>query len=225
MAKILIVDDDPDMLSLVSEVLENENYEVEAIGDSTAAKGLLKYNDFDLLIFDWDMPGISGLELCSSYRSNGGQSPVIMFTGKSESKDKVRGLESGADDFISKPILVEELVARVKAHLRRSGGKYIAGDKLLAGPISLNPESHRVWNAGTEIKLLPREFAILELFLRYPTRVFSADAIITRVWSSKDGATPETVRGHIMNLRKKLSPADILETVHSVGYRLKENSE
>jgi DNA-binding response OmpR family regulator len=222
MSKILVVDDDSDILEVIAEALELENYEVEAVSDSSVARGLLKYSEFDLILLDWDLPGISGLELCSSYRRDGGNSPVIIFTGKSQVKDKVHGLEVGADDYLTKPFHMQELVARVKAHLRRVDGKFFVGDDLSVGPIKLNPVSHRVWCEGKEIKLLPKEFTILELFLRHPNRVFSAEAIISRVWESKAAATPDTIRSYIMNLRKKLLPCDLLETVHGVGYRLKE---
>jgi DNA-binding response OmpR family regulator len=222
MARILIVDDDPDILELVSDALTLENFDVEAFDNAVNAKNTLRYGDFDLLIFDWNMPSLSGVDLCRAYRQGGGSSPVMMLTGKSDTKDKVEGLECGADDYLTKPFNVQELLARVRAHLRRADGKFVSGDSLRFGSITLDTAGHRVHKEDQEVKLLPKEFLILELFMRYPTRVFSADAILNRVWGSKESATPEVVRTYIKNIRKKLDLEDFIETVHSVGYRLKQ---
>jgi len=223
MAKILVLDDDKTVLELVSDALSLENFEVEALSEGQAAKNMLRYADFDLLILDWDLPGVSGIEVCRSYRENGGSSPVILLTGKSDTKDVVSGLEAGADDYVTKPFKAKELIARVRAHLRRVDGKFVSDFNLSYMDISLDTEGHRVYKGDQEIKLLPKEFSILELFLRHPNRIFSAEAILNRAWTSKDSATPEVVRTYIKNIRKKLNSEDCIETVHSVGYRLKKS--
>jgi DNA-binding response OmpR family regulator len=224
MARILIVDDDKDLLDLVSETLTQENYEVECIPDGSSAKHLLRHSDFDLLILDWDLPGVSGIELCKAYRSFGGQSPIMVLTGKTDVKDKVHGLDSGADDYLTKPFQLDELLARVRSHLRRVDGRFMDGP-LKFGDLTVDPAGYYARKGETEIKLVPKEFAILELFLRHPTRVFSAETIINRVWGPGESVTPESVRTHIKNLRKKLNEEDLIETIHAVGYRLKRLPE
>jgi DNA-binding response OmpR family regulator len=220
MTRILIVDDDPGLLDVASEILREENYDVECMNDGISAKNLLRHSDFDLLIIDWDLPGLSGIEICKAYRGWGGESPIIMLTGKTEIADKVLGLDSGADDYLTKPFQLEELTARARAHLRRIEGRFKDGI-LSFSDLTIDPKGFYAKKGGSELKLVPKEFAILELFLRNPTRVFNAETIINRVWGTNETATPDAVRTHIKNLRKKLADDDFIETVHSVGYRLK----
>ncbi|HEY9760644.1 MAG TPA: response regulator transcription factor [Oculatellaceae cyanobacterium] len=220
--RVLLVDDDPDVLEFATDALLAENFEVESATDGHAAKALLRYAFFDLLILDWNLPGVTGVELCKSYRQSGGTSPVMLVTANSDIRDKVLALDCGADDYLTKPFSMQELLARARAHLRRVEGNFIAGTILKFGQVSLDPDSHRVWSGTEEVRLLPKEFAILELFLRNPTRVFSIDVIIQRVWGSANTASQHVVRTYIKQLRQKLCSEDFIETVHSVGYRLKQ---
>jgi len=223
MVRILIVDDDPDTLELVADSLTAESFEVQTVPEGRAARNLLRYSHFDLLILDWNLPGMSGTELCRFYREHGGVSPVMIFTGNDAINDKVYGFECGADDYLTKPFMVAELIARVRAHLRRAEGSFTGTPVIQFEDITLDQTSHRVRKDNKEVKLLPKEFSVLELFLRHPSRVFSAETILQKIWGSSDKVTPDVVRTYIMNIRKKLDSENLIETVHGVGYRLKSS--
>ncbi len=221
MAKILIVEDNPEFLKDLKKTLSFENHTIEAVLDGTAGLDRALLCEYDLLVLDWDLPGVTGVEICRQFRDKGGQTPVLLLTGKREIDDKECGLDAGADDYLTKPFNVRELLARVRALLRRSGNA-VTGNVLTLGDVELDPANFKVKRAGVPVKLVPKEFAILELMLRNPGKVFSAEALFSRVWIADEDASPDVVRSHIKNLRKKLEaggqPA-VIHTVHGVGYR------
>lgn len=224
MPKVLLVEDDCDLSEMVASWLESERYTVETANDGLYAKDLLKLSSFDIVVLDWDLPGCSGLDILKSYRASGGMSPVIMLTGKSEVTDKEAGLDHGADDYLTKPFSVRELGARVRALLRRPSS--LNSSLLQVGGVQLDPAKHRVMVAGQEVHVQPRDFALLEFLLRHPDEVFSADALITRVWSSDSDASPEGLRTAIKRIRKKIDgdgdeSKSMIETITKVGYRLR----
>jgi len=219
MARILIVEDDKDLNRSICQVLNFENYNVEAAMEGTAAYLLLKTQEFDLIILDWDIPNIDGIEICRRYRSNGGKAPVLMLTGKSETVNKIKGLDSGADDYLVKPFDPDELLARIRALLRR-GETNTVGNCLVVGDLTLDTQTYEVKKNGTLVKLIPKEFAILELLMRYRGKVFKPEAIIDRIWTAEDSPAPDVVRTHVMNLRKKLGEESLIQTVHGIGYKI-----
>lgn len=225
MARILVVEDDAPLLLVLEESLIGARYQVESCMDGEDGYAYLQDNSFDLAILDWNLPKLTGVEICRRYRAKGGKTLILMLTGKQELGNKVTGLDAGADDYLTKPFDMPELQARVKALLRRTHGG-LGQDTLVAGPITLEPANFRVLIDGNEMRLMPKEFAILELLMRYPGRVFSADEIVTRLWDNNEAPNGEVVRSHIKSLRKKLEPADPINTVYGLGYKfeLKESA-
>lgn len=221
MAKILVVDDDREMAEFISDGLCFENHTVEISFDGSDGSERLAVQKYDLIILDRGLPGLDGLEICRNYRAKGGVAPVLMLTGKTKVAERAEGLDSGADDYLVKPFHLDELRARVRALLRR-GGAALATDVLVVGAVSLDPKAFRVTTGGNEVKLVPKEFALLEFLMRNSGQVFSADAIISRVWTINEEASPETIRTYVKNLRKKLTAEgeeSIIHTVHGFGYK------
>ena len=223
MAKILLVEDEEDFSDLVTMWLKNEHHIVEVADTGEKAVDLLKVYRYDLLILDWMLPGISGIDICKDFRGQGGSTPILMLTAKRHVDEKETGLDAGADDYLTKPFELKELSARVRALLRRPAA--FSGTELKVGPVTMDTATHRVTRQGEEIALLPKEFALLEFFMRHPNQVFSAEALLDRVWASESEASPETIRTYIKRLRKKIdedgSPS-LVSTVHGVGYKLVE---
>jgi two-component system, OmpR family, response regulator len=221
MAKILIVEDEVALVDLMRDSLTAQGFLLDHVDDGDKAIAQLKYNHYDLIILDWSLPGADGLTILKAYRDNGGQSPVLMLTGKRKLEDKETGLESGADDYLTKPFHVRELIARIKALLRR---KVVApAGMLTAGGIELDSSARRVFRDGKELLLLPKEFALLEFLMKHPSEVFSAEALIQRVWPTDSEATPAAIRIYVTRLRKKIDndeTSSLITTVHGVGYRL-----
>jgi DNA-binding response OmpR family regulator len=226
MAKILIVEDDRSVAQLVAFTLESERYVVDQALDCASALASLKVNKYDLLILDWALPDGTGIDLCKKYRSNAGNSPVLMLTARESSRDKVVGLTAGADDYVVKPFDPDELVARVKALLRRP--PLISDSVLRVASLELDRTTFQVKRNGTTVPLLPKEFAILELLLEHPNKYFTAEAILARVWRSDLPASTDTVRTHMKTLRKKLGGTDdasIIENSRGLGYKVKAQTE
>lgn len=222
MAKLLVVEDDNDFAKLIRDWLVARGYLVDCVSTGPEAMAQLKLNQYDLIVLDLNLPGLSGIDVCRTFRQHGGKTPIIMLTGNKTIDDKELGFDAGADDYLTKPFHMRELSARVKASLRREG-RAMAGDVLIVGDIHLYPGEHKVTIAGTEVEFLPKEFALLEFFMRHPGQVYSADALIRRVWDSDSDAAPETVRSYITHLRKKTATSrgqPLIVTVHGVGYKL-----
>jgi DNA-binding response OmpR family regulator len=222
MAKILLVEDDTDLSGRVQEWLSFEQHAVEAVFDGLEAGQRLRIYSYEVVILDWDLPKCTGIEVCKEFRSRGGSTPILMLTGKGSINEKETGLDAGADDYLTKPFHLKELSARIRALLRRPVASY-TGATLKAGPLELDPSTRRVTKSGDELTLLPKEYALLEFFLRHPNEVFSPDALLNRVWNSESDASTDTIYTYIKMLRKKITPeapSSMIKTVHGVGYRL-----
>lgn len=217
MPKILLIDDDPDHCQLVSEYLRREKYMVELAYSGREAMDLLAVSDYDVIVMDWGLPDIAGVDLCRWYRSQG-SAPVLMLTGRTEVSDRTEGLDAGADDYLLKPFAMKELMARIRALLRRPAT--FTPTALMCGPYKLNPAAFMVIRVDEEIRLPPREFALLHFLARHPDEVFSADALMCRVWPSHTEASKDTVRTAVKNIRRALNDAQIIETVTGSGYQL-----
>jgi two-component system OmpR family response regulator len=177
-----------------------------------------------VVILDWDLPRMTGVEICSKYRANKGVTPILMLTGKSQIADKEQGLDAGADDYLPKPFHMRELSARIRALGRRP--TTVASNVLTVGSLELDPTKHRLCKNGQDIHLLPKDFALLEFLMRHPDEIFSSEAILQRVWNLDTEATSDAVRTSVKRLRKKLDDSDdednsIIENVRRIGYRLK----
>lgn len=223
MAKILLVEDDKDLAHIVSDLLAGQNHLVEMVHTGRDGEEQLRFYQFDLVILDWDLPNISGVEICKDFRARGGKTAIIMLTGKGASNDKEQGLDSGADDYLTKPFDLKELAARVRALLRRPAG--YAPTKLTARNVELDPAIFKVTRDGEEIRLLPKEFALLEFLMRHKGQVFNAESILNRVWASESDATPEAFRTCLKRLRQKIDVAgqpSIITTVQGLGYRVSD---
>ena len=221
MAKILIVDDDLALSEILRDALKMDGHAVEVSNDGQDALARLAVSGFDTLILDWELPDMTGIDICRQIRLKGNTVPIIMLTGKSARGDKLTGLDSGADDYITKPFDVEELNARVRAILRRASSS--TTNALKVGDLVLDPTNYRVYRAEQEIRLLPKEFALLQFFMRHPGQVFSIEALLQRVWDSESESTDEAIRSCIKRLKKKLEDDAghcAIENIPRVGYRL-----
>ncbi|RCJ28241.1 multi-component transcriptional regulator [Nostoc sp. ATCC 43529] len=225
--KILIVEDDEFNAYALTSVLTNQNYAVEVAADGDVAWDFIQTCDFDLILLDVMLPKLDGISLCRQIRSHGLQVPILLLTGRDSGHEKAIGLDAGADDYVVKPFDQEELVARVRALLRR--GSITLQPILERGNLRLDPSSCEVNYAGNLLPLTPKEYALLELFLRNSQRVFSCGMILEHLWSYEDTPQEEAVRTHIKGLRHKLkavgAPSDFIETVYGIGYRLKPLEE
>jgi len=221
MAKILVVEDDESLSRLVKICLSGENHLVDSVMRGMDALAQIRLISYDMLVLDWMLPDITGVEVLKHYRASGGKSPVLMLTSRSTIADKVTGLEAGADDYLVKPFDKLELAARVKALLRRP--VEINPEVLVRGSLEINQTTFQVIKDGQEVELRPKEFALLEFLAKHPGESFTADAILERLWRSDAMSTTDTVRTHIMTLRKKLGDTDIkpmIKTVRGRGYSL-----
>jgi DNA-binding response OmpR family regulator len=222
MSKILLVEDDIDLSDRVSEWLRDDGYVVEAALDGATALAFIKTYLFDLLILDWQLPGASGVDICRQYRSNGGVAPVLMLTSKSALPDKITGLDAGADDYMSKPFHIEELSARVRALLRRP--QAILSDQLHYLDLTIIPSQREVRVQDQPVHLLPKEYALLEFFVRHPNQIFSPEQLLNGVWESSAEVSIGTVYTNMKTLRKKLgaSARSIIVTASGGGYMLRD---
>ena len=221
---VLLVEDEGAQREVLAYNLEAEGFEVAQAANGEEALEAVAETSPDLILLDWMMPHVSGLEVCRrlKLRPETRNIPVIMLSARSEEVDKVRGLETGADDYVVKPYSVVELMARLKAHLRRVRPAS-TGVALEWGDIRLDPETHRVTRDGQMLKLGPTEFRLLATFLEKPGRVFSRDQLLNRVWGRDIYVDTRTVDVHIGRLRKALMAlggADPLRTVRGAGYAL-----
>ncbi|MBZ0185825.1 MAG: response regulator transcription factor [Candidatus Obscuribacterales bacterium] len=221
MAKIFVVEDDLDVAEQIQLWLSHEQHVVEVVHNGDEALDRLKFYEYDLVVMDLGLPDRSGMEILRDYRSRGGNTPILILTGKHSIVDKTEGLDTGADDYLTKPFNMKELSARIRALLRRGGAtKPVV---LKSRDLTLDPVSRKVLRGEDEIKLLPKEFAILEFMLRHPNEVFSPEALLNRVWNSESDSSVDTVYTTMRTLRKKISADDanfLIETIHGAGYKL-----
>ncbi|MEE3625999.1 phosphate regulon transcriptional regulator PhoB [Nitrospirillum sp. BR 11752] len=221
---VLIVEDETDLVTLLSYNLEKEGFRVLTANDGEEALLLADEQAPHLVLLDWMLPLMSGLEVCRQMRRNPKtrEIPIIMLTARGEEADKVRGLNSGADDYISKPFSPTELVARIRAVLRRAVPS-LAEELLRYGDISMDLAAHRVRRNSRDIHLGPTEFRLLRHFMQHPGRVFSREQLLDIVWGHDVYVEPRTVDVHIRRLRKALNEEtelDMIRTVRSAGYAL-----
>ena len=221
---VLLVEDEPAQREMLAYNLEAEGFDVITADNGEDGLILVDENDPDLIVLDWMMPQLSGIEVCRRLKSNSKtrQIPVIMLSARAEEVDRVRGLETGADDYVVKPYSVIELMARVKAHLRRIRAVAV-GNRLEYGDIMLDPETHKVFRSQSELKLGPTEFRLLSTFMEKPGRVWSRDQLLDRVWGRDIYVDTRTVDVHVGRLRKALCQHggdDPLRTVRGAGYAL-----
>lgn len=221
MAKILLVEDDKDLCAMIEDALVSQQHTVEMVHTGMDARDRLLTFNYDAVILDWNLPGLTGVSVLKELRERGNATPVIMLTGKSASEEKEIGLDTGADDYLTKPFSMRELQARIRALLRRPQG--FTGTVLTAGDLTLDPVLRKVSRNGTELKLLPKEIALLEFFMRHKGQLFTAEAVLNRVWSSESEASPDSFRTCLKRLRQKIDQdgnESIIEYVHGLGYRL-----
>lgn len=220
--RILLVEDDESVAQVLQKLLSDEHYTVDVAGDGHAGWQLVSASHYDLVILDVVLPKLDGLAFCRQLREQSYSMPVLIVTALDSSDKKIDGLDAGADDYITKPFELKELLARVRALLRRS--KTSISLVFEWGDLRLNPQSREVIYGARSLNLTPKEYALLELFLRNPSQVFSRRAILDSLWSYSEAPGEETVTSHIQGLRRKLlavgASSDFVETVYGVGYRL-----
>ena len=222
--KIFIIEDETSIIHLVQHNLEKDGFIVSsAINGNEGLKDIKKFEP-NLLLLDWMLPDLSGIEICKSIRKDTSfkNLPVIMLTAKGEEEDKIKGLDSGADDYLTKPFSYNELLARIKAILRRSDPKTVS-DTLEIDDLRLDRLEKRVFRDSIEIQLGPTEFRLLEFFLTNPKRVFTRDQILENVWPNNINVETRTIDVHIRRLRKSINinnNKELIRTVRSSGYSL-----
>jgi DNA-binding response OmpR family regulator len=221
MAKILLVEDDSETADMVAAWLENEHYDVEIANDGKEGFERLVCFNYDAAILDWNLPGLTGPEICQKYREQNGNIPILMLTAREAIDEKETGYGAGADDYLTKPFEIKELSLRLHAMLRRSGGS--VSETLKVGGLELNPRQFTLTRGGAPIILMPRDFALLEFFMRNPGQVFSVSELLRSVWKSDADAGANALRLSIKRLRQKIDvpgKPSIIETLTTVGYRI-----
>ena len=218
---ILIVEDEHDLITLLTYNLEKEGFAVSSADDASSGMNKAETLRPDLVLLDWMLPDLTGLELCRQMRKSNllAKTPIIMLTARSEEMDKIRGLNAGADDYVPKPFSPAELIARIRAVLRRTTGKDNS-DQLSVAGIDMDLVAHRAHRNGVELRLGPTEFRLLRHFLQNPGRVFSREKLLDEVWGHDIHVEDRTVDVHIRRLRKALGEPDIIRTVRAAGYAL-----
>ncbi len=219
--KILLVEDDPIFTEQLSTDLARQNYLVEAVPDAESAWDYAQSTIYDLFVIDVQLPGSDGISLCRKLRQANHDSAILLLTANSNNADKVKGLDAGADDYVTKPCTAEEIGARIRALLRRPRDHLLT--VLQYGDLRLDPNTCEVFYLDQEITLSPKEYNLLELFLRYPQRVFSSEVLLERLWGFEEPPGEETIRTHIKRLRRKLKQAgasQVIENIYGMGYRL-----
>lgn len=224
--KILVVEDDSRIATPIKEDLEQQNYVVDVAEDGEAALQISTAEDYDLILLDIMLPKVNGIEVCQTLRRRGFRGPVMILTASGSTRDKVIGLDCGADDYLVKPIDIEELGARVRALLRRNTSD--RGAKISCAGLVLEQSACSITYKENALDLTPTEYRLLSNFMRHPQRTFKRSELIDKLWSSHDAPSEDVIKAHMKGLRQKLrqagAPEDIIETVYGFGYRLKKNA-
>lgn len=220
---ILVVEDEEAIREMLALVLEQAEFQVISAGSAEQAMQALADNRVDLIVLDWMLPGISGVELAKRLKNEPGfkELPIILLTARSEEEDKIRGLEIGADDYVTKPFSPKELVARIKAVMRRSG-KLSESGQLSVGDLTLDTEQHRLMIGGRSLEVSPTEFRLMQFFMTNPDKVYSRTHLLDQVWGRSVYIEERTVDVHIRRLRKILATygrEELIQTVRGFGYR------
>lgn len=224
MAKILVIEDDIDFALTVEHALTTANHTVEMAHDGGSATEYLRQGQYDVIILDWQLPDMDGIDILRNFRSRGGITPILMLTGKSQIRDKEVGLDGGADDYLTKPFDARELAARIRALLRRQS--VAPSSNLQVHDVVLDPVKHKITKTGKEVHLQPRDFALLEFLMRHPDEIFSSEALLTRVWHQDSEASSAGLRAAMVRIRKAIDDGgddskSLIENVARVGYRIR----
>ena len=223
--KILIIEDDRRIADILAEILSDQHYIVEVAEDGQAGLNFAQAVQYNLIVLDLMLPKLDGLTLCQKLRQTGDQTLILMLTARDTSLDKVVGLDVGADDYVVKPFDPPELLARIRALLRR--GKSTGPNVMAWGKLRLDPSQCEVRYGEQVLKLTPKEYGLLDLFLRNGDRVLSYDLILEQLWTFDDLPGRETVKTHLRGVRQKLkaagAPSNLIENVYGLGYRLNPN--
>jgi DNA-binding response OmpR family regulator len=225
--RILVVEDDLRIIKPLKEDLEHQKYVVDLALDGEAAWDLCCYEQYDLILLDWMLPRLDGVTLCQRLRQSGFVGTILMLTARGEKPDKLMGLDSGADDYVVKPFDIEELGARIRAHLRRINPTSSSPSaQLSVGDLTADLRSCSIQYMEKKVNLTPTEYRILITFLKNPGQTFSARDLIDKLWHFEEAPTESVIKCHIKGLRSKLSKAgcakNTVETVFGFGYRLKQ---
>lgn len=221
MMRILVVEDEARLARLISRVLKEEGYAAETAFDGRSAMKLSLAESFDLLIVDWMLPDLDGIEVVKRLRAAEVDVPVLMLTARTQIEDRVEGLDAGADDYLPKPFAFPELLARIRVLSRWQSEKRKTDETLAAGDVTLDPSRHAVWRDGERVELSAREFALLAALIRRPGQVFSRSVLLDTVWGSSRELYDNVVDLYVSYLRKKLDrkgEASRIRTVRGVGY-------
>ena len=223
MARILLVEDEPALVITLTDMLKGEGYEVESSSNGREAKNRILREAFDLVILDVMLPGMNGFDICKAVREQGYTTPILMLTARDQTRDKVQGLRTGADDYLAKPFDPHELLARIEALLRRAPALTHSSEWQEFGDIRLDLQIGRVFRAGEKVDLSERELALLRYLIERRGTVVSRDELLLNVWGYSTAPTTRTVDVHIAMLRQKLERdpknPELIVTVHSQGYR------
>jgi two-component system, OmpR family, alkaline phosphatase synthesis response regulator PhoP len=223
MARILLVEDEPALVITLTDMLVGEGYDVDSSTDGGEAKNRILRESFDLVILDVMLPGMNGFDICKAVREQGYTMPILMLTARDQTRDKVQGLRTGADDYLAKPFDPHELLARIEALLRRAPAQTRSSDWQEFGDIRLDLQIGRVFRAGEKVDLSERELALLRYLIERRGTVVSRDELLLKVWGYSTAPTTRTVDVHIAMLRQKLERdpknPELIVTVHSQGYR------
>ncbi len=221
MPKILLSDDDVQLCNVIKGWLLLDNHNVEMVHNGSDALERLKISEYDLIVLDLTMPLMNGIEVLSRFRADGGITPVLLLTGQDSIQDKERGFDTGADDYLTKPFHGKELTARIRALLRRP--PVYTGNVLTFAYLALDRNNYAVIVDGQKISLLPKEFDLLEFFMRNSNRVFAPEAILTKVWAADSDATVDAVTTCIKRLRRKIDvdgKPSLINTIRGAGYKM-----
>jgi DNA-binding response OmpR family regulator len=219
--RILIVEDEEHLAQLLAEVLDREGYSASAVSDGRSGLTRALSEDFDLLVVDWMLPDLDGVQVVKRLRAADVRVPILMLTARAQVEDRVEGLDAGADDYLPKPFAFPELLARVRALSRRPPEKEAEETVLTAGDIALDPVRHEVRRAGERLELTAKEFALLATLMQRPGQVFTRSVLLDTVWGGTTGAYTNVVDLYIHYLRKKIDAGDEpsrIRTVHGMGY-------
>ena len=229
--KVLIVEDETDLVKLLKYNLEKEGFKVNYATDGTVALAEARRDPPDLVILDLMLPGLDGLEVCRQLRRNERfvRTPVLILSARSEEADRIVGLELGADDYVTKPFSTREVIARVRALLRRNEPAAPPRLRIHRGDIVIDPTAHSVYVAGRSVELSALEFRLLHYLASHPGMVFSRDQLLDSVWGNDRTVTPRSVDVYIRRIREKVEPKPqepaYVQTIHGVGYRFATNAE
>ena len=221
--KILLVEDDERIARALAEALSDQNYAVDIAIDGEEGWAYVEAYQYSLILLDWMLPKLDGIHFCQRLRQHGLHTPVLLLTAKDTSTDKVIGLDAGADDYVVKPFDLQELMARIRALLRRENSTL--PPVMEWGKLRLDPGTTEVVYGNQPLHLTPKEYQLIELFLRQSRRILNRSTILEQLWTSEEPPGEETVKVHVRSLRQKLAAAgatDFIETVYGLGYRLKQ---